>query len=270
MKFTLLADLQDVAGFTGEFGLSLQIEYSGEKFLFDTGADDAFLLNSAKLGLDVSRLPVILSHGHYDHSGGLQYLSPALIRCVRSVDCGHYSCHADGTVHYISMPFASQRVLHDGNVFAVDDFSAVGNGLYLTGPIPRNSGEDCGGNFFHDAQCLTPDEIPDEQALLSSGGILVTGCCHAGIINTMEFCRTAHPEIKIHSIVGGLHLCHAGEKRLHRTAEYLKEAGVKQLYLLHCTGENAIRFLQHNLPECRIFTPALGEIWEIADSGEER
>ena len=143
----------------------------------------------------------------------------------------------------------------------IENFTVIAPGLYLTGPIPRKSFEDPGGKFFHDKACTIPDIVSEEQALLTADGVLITGCCHAGIINTLEYCKSVHPEIKIRTIVGGLHLRHASEQRLAATAEYLLQSSVKELYLLHCTGSNAIEYLQTTLPDCQIKSPQLGESW---------
>ena len=86
-------------------------------------------------------------------------------------------------------------------------------GMFLTGPIPRASGEDCGGLFFSDEACTRPNLIPGGHALPLSSGVLFTGYSHAGIINTVEACREARPDIVVRSIVGGLRLRHASEGR---------------------------------------------------------
>ena len=142
-------------------------------------------------------------------------------------------------------------------------FDYIGYGIFLTGPIARRSPEDCGGDFFHDEACTQKDIVPEEQALLSTSGVLVTGCCHAGIINTLFHCHKMLPELPIHTIVGGLHLKNADVVRLEQTANILKQFKVKNLYLMHCTGENAIAYLKEHLPQCNIFTPELGETFTV-------
>ena len=88
---------------------------------------------------------------------------------------------------------------------------------------------------------------PEEIALLLRSGVLITGCCHAGIVNTAEFCRKACPGVRIHTILGGLHLKHADAARLGRTADYLNSLGLKRLVPMHCTGADAVRFLRERL-----------------------
>lgn len=264
MKFTLLADLQDVPGFHSEFGLSLLLENGSDPWLFDTGSGGAFLQNCKILNIPENRLrQVIISHGHYDHTGGLSLLQPQIIYGVKGIDQSHYSRHADGEIHEISMPPDSRRVLKNSPVKWISGFTGIAPGVFLSGAIPRDSGEDCGGDFYHDEQCENIDIVPEEQFLLTADGILVTGCCHAGIINSLEFCRHQHPEISIRAIVGGLHLRRASRQRLQDTAEYLQKSGIKKLFIGHCTGENAVQYLAAALPGCQVISPELGTTWEV-------
>ena len=102
-----------------------------------------------------------------------------------------------------------------------------------------------------------PNLIPEEQVLLLNSGVLITGCCHAGIINTVEACRKARPDIAIRTIVGGLHLRHAGVERLERTAAYLASLELERLVLMNCTGENATEYLRSRLA-CEVATLPVG------------
>ena len=260
MKITVVADLQEQPGFIAEFGLSLLLDSDSGEYLFDTGAGEALKPNLSKLGTDTGSIrQVILSHGHYDHTGGLAFLKPEKIWCCRGILDGHYSLHDDRSVHTISMPEKSKSVLENTSLEWITDFRQIAPDLFLTGPIPRRSGEDCGGCFFHDDSCTVSDDIPEELALLSAEGILITGCCHAGIINTIGHCREHHPEIAVRAVVGGLHLRNADEKRLEQTADCFRQNGITELYLLHCTGDHAVKFLQQQLPGCRVFTPRPGQ-----------
>jgi 7,8-dihydropterin-6-yl-methyl-4-(beta-D-ribofuranosyl)aminobenzene 5'-phosphate synthase len=135
----------------------------------------------------------------------------------------------------------------------IDSFTEIFDGIFLTGTISRESGEDTGGPFFLDAQGDVVDTISDEQALLFASGVLVQGCCHSGIINTLEHCKKYRSDIAIHTIIGGLHLLNASQERLMQTAEYLNSYGIKKLYALHCTGQNAIEFLSEKCPTIEIY-----------------
>ena len=259
MEITVVTDLQDEPGFTAEFGLSLLLRTTSGEYLFDTGAGTALEANLRQLELSTGSVrQVILSHGHYDHTGGLASIRPEMIRCCPGITEGHYSLHDDRTVHDISMPEKSVTVLKNTAVEWITEFKEFALDLWLTGPIPRHSGEDCGGRFFHDQNCTIPDDIPEEQAILTTDGILVTGCCHAGIINTIGHCRKHHPEIAVRAIVGGLHLRNASDERMEQTAACFRENGIAELYLLHCTGNQAVEYLRQVLPDCRIIQPRPG------------
>ncbi|MCQ2351849.1 MAG: MBL fold metallo-hydrolase [Victivallaceae bacterium] len=260
MKITLLVDDRKTPGFRAEFGLAMLLNYRNCPYLFDTGAGAALVPNLRQAGIAPESIArVILSHGHRDHTGGLCRLSPEKIYACQGVAMPHYSRHDDGEVHCLTMPEAAKKVLSHTVFHPVSAFQEIAKGVFLTGPIPRVTAEDCGGNFFHDKTCTMPDNIPEETALLTAGGVLVTGCCHAGILNTLFFCQKIHPEIKIRTIVGGLHLRCADAARLALTAAFLKRIRIRRLALLHCTGEAAIAYLKNALPDCRFDELALGE-----------
>jgi len=260
VKITLLVNHVEKRGFQAEFGLSLLLDYRNGKYLFDTGAGAALAPNLARLGIAPKSIKrVILSHGHCDHTGGLAELSPQAIYACQGVTMPHFSRHDDGKIHLLTMPERSKNVLKECKFHNVSAFQEIGKGIFLTGPIPRTTAEDCGGDFYHDAACTIKDEIPEETALLTAGGILVTGCCHAGILNTLFLCEKIHPEIKIHTIVGGLHLRHASPARLNLTAAYLRRIKLRRCALLHCTGDEAIAFLKRSLPACKFVDLSLGE-----------
>ena len=185
-----IVDTLAEAGYMPDFGLSLFIESDGRRILFDMGAGEALVLNAVKMRLDLNSITdIILSHGHYDHTGGLAKLAPppqTPVYVGRGIAELCWSLHDDGTKHRITMPFESQSVLAKCRVHEINDFTEIYPGIFLSGPVPRASGEDCGGQFFSDEDCTTPNFIPEEQALLLVSGVLITGCCHAGIINTVE------------------------------------------------------------------------------------
>jgi 7,8-dihydropterin-6-yl-methyl-4-(beta-D-ribofuranosyl)aminobenzene 5'-phosphate synthase len=256
-----LVDTLAETGYMPEFGLSLFLETNGRRILFDTGAGEALVPNAARMGIDLASVTdIILSHGHYDHTGGLTRLDPppqTPVYVGRDIVEPCWSLHDDGTKYRITMPPESQAVLSRCDVYEIKAFTEISPGMFLTGPIPRESGENCGGHFFSDEACTMPNLISDEQAFLLASGVLITGCCHAGIINTVEACRKVRPDIAIRTIVGGLHLRHASEERLERTASYLASLGLERLVLMHCTGENAAEYLRSRL-SCEVATLPAG------------
>lgn len=263
--FKIAVDNRAAAPFAAEHGLAVYCSSdSGREVLFDTGASaDSLLRNLALLGVEPHKIPaVVLSHGHNDHTGGISpEFANAVFYAAPGITSPHYSRHPGKPPRCITMPPEAQQILASAALCTVKRFTPIMPEVYLTGPIPRLSGEDTGGPFFTAEVGGICDDISDEQAIFFAGAeTLLQGCCHAGIINTMELCRRELPQCRIRRIIGGLHLLHASEKRLKETAEYLAASGVEELYLMHCTGENAIEFLRREVPQIAIFTPTAGDV----------
>lgn len=242
--------VNDVArpGFVAEHGLSLWIETPTEIILVDTGQGGALIPNGERAGVDFSKIDkLIFSHGHYDHTGGFNSLLDAI--CTDSQPELYFGPalvqpryrQADGEPpREIGIPDACRNAIQQypaGLKHQIDRFTQISDELFLTGPIPRLSGEDSGGRFSLDPEGLITDWIADEIALLFTDGTLVVGCCHAGIINTVRYCQQNCPAIKIKKIIGGLHLLHASLARRNQTADFLKSLNLEDLQLLHCTGD---------------------------------
>ena len=258
MKLTLLSENNSVPPFEAEHGLSILLEYGEKKLLFDTGAGSVLPGNAGKMNIDLSAIDgLILSHGHRDHTGGLAHLYPEKIWHAPGITQPHYSLHPGKPVRNLTMPEECIERMKQCPCQEIDSFTEILPGIFLTGLIPRISGEDCGGPFFIDPQRNTKDHILNEQALLLKEGILIQGCCHAGLINTLEFCKKEKPEIRIHTVIGGLHLLLASDQRLKQTSDYLQQTDIQKLYLLHCTGENAIIYLKENLQNVKILIPGV-------------
>ena len=240
-RITDIVDNRAADGFTAEHGLSLLIEHGDERILFDTGAGAVLQPNAAKLGVDLNCVTrIVLSHSHNDHTGGLGGLAsncPIYVGDGFDVPC--FSKHADGSVHSLAVPFDAKAVLAAADVRVGRQFGEIAKDIYLSGRIERTSGEDNGKSFYCDEPCTERNYVLEEQALLTEDGVLVTGCCHAGIMNTVQAFRRAVPHIAIRTIVGGLHLCHATDDEIERTGNFLLQLNLDYLVLLHCTGEAA-------------------------------
>ena len=240
-RITDIVDNRAMEGFIAEHGLSLLIEREDECILFDTGAGAALRPNAAKLGIDLDGVTrIVLSHSHNDHTGGLGGLEPkgpVHIGDGFGVPC--FSRHADGSVHSLAVPPDAKAVLSAADVRVGRCFEEVAKGVFLSGRIARMSGEDNGKSFYCDESCTARNFVGEEQSLLTEDGVLVTGCCHAGIVNTVRAFRLAVPHIAVRVIVGGLHLCHATDDEIERTGDFLRQFDLERLVLLHCTGEAA-------------------------------
>jgi len=262
---------ENTAGGTGllaEHGLSFWIEYGGRRILFDTGQGMVLLHNAARLGVPLDTVDaIVLSHGHYDHTGGLKdvlnvangpeiYAHPAAF-------APKYACSPSGSPRDIGIPnLDEQTVRAKSTLVLTDGPTDVFPGVRVTGPVPRtNEYEDTGGRFFRDAACSKPDTFPDDQALYLEAGdglVVVLGCAHAGVINTLKHIQQLTNGKPVHTLMGGMHLVSANPERLDRTVRDLRAFGIRRLLPAHCTGFPAMARLMHEFPaqygQCHVGT----------------
>jgi len=256
---TLVENTVHQRGLLGEHGLAFWIETERRNLLFDTGQGLALEHNARRLGLHLESLEaVVLSHGHNDHTGGLsaatQLAPQAIVYAHPAAFERKYVRKDDGTTRDIGVPDpqnldALRRArawIH--TVKPVD----VGGGIFVTGPIPRLTRfEDTGGPFFLDSKGSAPDPLSDDQALFfasSQGAVVLLGCAHAGVINTLQYVRTLTGGSPIHAVMGGMHLKHAGPERMEQTIEALRELEIERLGPAHCTGSSAEAQLRAAFP----------------------
>jgi len=250
-------------GLLAEHGLAFWIEIGPRRILFDAGQTDIVSHNAALLDIDLSSMDaMVLSHGHYDHTGGLPAIARSNTRREQGVVAyahprameDKYARNADGTGRYIGMAADSKTALHTS--FGLRKTEApieVDEGLMVTGPIPRVTDfEDTGGPFFTDAECLQPDDLTDDQAAFletSAGTVVILGCAHAGIVNTLRYIAQLTPNRPIHTVMGGTHLVTANERRMTKTVEALRAIDIQRLFPLHCTGFQAAARLWKEFPD---------------------
>lgn len=258
LAITILVDDREVSGLMAEHALSFLIELEGRRFLFDTGQGPALAANSHTLGVDLSTVEaLVLSHGHYDHTGGLPFLIDAARNLYIYAHPGIREPRyviGDGIPKQVGIPGPAAEAL---DRFPAERLSwvsrprSLSERLGLTGPIPRETAyEDVGGPFYLDADGTHPDPIVDDLALwvkTDEGLVLVVGCCHSGLINTIRTVRQLSGENRIRAIIGGLHLLNADAGRLEPTLAALREIGPGQLIPCHCTGDAQTAFLAERL-----------------------
>ena len=213
--------------FLAEHGFSVLVETAnGERVLFDAGATDrAVPHNLPLLGLDIARDidAAVLSHGHSDHAGALD-----LLRCpihAHPDALGARFILRNGRTRYDltakALPFIADRLKLSA------DPVEVAPGVWTTGEIPReNDWETAEGFVRIRGDALEEDPINDDQGLAivtPQGLVVITGCAHAGVINTVEHARRVTGVDRVHAINGGFHLIGADPTRVRKTIAGIRE-----------------------------------------------
>ena len=269
----ILMDNRAEDGLEKEHGLSMWIEVEGRRILFDTGAGSKFQSNARKLGIDVYTADhLILSHGHYDHTGGvgsfLQHSRQSHVYCHPGAIHPRYAVR-NGSGTSIQMPHESLAAL---DKLSAERLHWVQGPLHLdehiglTGHIPRKTSfESPGGPFYFDPAGQRPDPIDDDMALwirTRKGLVVVTGCCHAGVINTLDYVFRLNNGMKICALIGGFHLMGARPLRLDLTMQALSAFGIDLLVPCHCTGQAAVEILKKTF-EMRVSPGAAGKLLQF-------
>jgi len=246
----------------GEHGLAYWIEAGEHRVLFDTGQTPESLLHNAEhLSIDLSTADaVVLSHGHYDHTGGLESVLELTDKAKIFLHPGalkrRYSRQKDGKVLAIGIPPGMTEAhirSQTASLAWTDGVTELVPGIHVTGYVHReNDFEDTGGAFFLDEECRHPDPIEDDQAVFfdtSEGTVVLLGCAHAGVVNTLRSVRAETGGRPIHTVIGGMHLVNASPERMDRTIDALRELDVERLAPAHCTGARAQAILAAEFPD---------------------
>ena len=243
----------------GEHGLAFWIETGSANILFDTGQGAVLSGNAYKLGMCLERTgAVALSHGHYDHTGGLatalRAAGPIKVFAHPGAFRPKFSLRHDGSSQDVGIPLVNEEMIQRGEATLVltDRPTQIAGHVFVTGEIPRRTDyEDTGGRFYLDRECQAPDPILDDQALyfdVPAGTVVLLGCAHAGAINTLMYIRELTNGRPICAVLGGMHLIKASAERRERTIEAFRDLGVQQFWPAHCTGMEATAALWNAFP----------------------
>lgn len=255
---TLIDNVVYGEGLTGEHGSSFLIKIKGKKILFDTGQTSAFIKNAGYLAEDLTDVDmVVLSHGHYDHCGGLEaflsinhtakiYLKPKAFGIKLSIH--------DNIEHFIgfklSKPisaYSNEFILIEEDVEIMDDIHLIANINTYTHDLVDTS-----KFFVKDTMNLVQDPFNDELFLLAKEGektFLFTGCSHKGILNILKtaFEKNGHKDIQY--IFGGMHFSGYLLRHLDQYLMQFKHFGIEGLYVNHCTGIDGYFRLKIKFPQ---------------------
>jgi 7,8-dihydropterin-6-yl-methyl-4-(beta-D-ribofuranosyl)aminobenzene 5'-phosphate synthase len=239
----------------GEWGFAALVEADGRRFLVDTGARPKTVLENAReLGVDLTGITdVVLTHNHPDHTGGLLTLRQALkagnpaALSRAHVAPGIFWSRPGPKGEANPMVALRPQYLAEGGTFVEHARpEELYPGVWITGPVPRPNLE---RNWSVRGQVQTPggdlveDIIPEDQSVVFDtprGLVLLSGCGHAGVINTVEFARFVLQQASLFAALGGFHLLELDDAKLAWTAGALKRAGLRQFVGAHCTGIEAV------------------------------
>jgi len=256
----------------GEHGLSFYIEAENRRILFDTGQNLALSKNADVLGIELSRIDtVVLSHGHYDHSSGLK----SLLDCNK--DFTLYA-HPDvfgrkvkGTgdnPKYIGIPVDREVLEQKGiNIQLNKEPMPIAPGITTTGEIALENDFETVESIFYlqKEEGYTADTLTDDRALIldtDKGLVVLLGCSHRGVVNTLNHVTQITGCKRIHAILGGLHLGKASDEKLEKIIDHLHAFGLEKIGVGHCTGPKAFLALANEFKN-RVFLNTVGNVMEF-------
>ena len=238
MKITVLNDNAPGRDCLAEFGLSYLIE-SDKKILFDTGATNVFLHNAMKLNITLDDIDaIVLSHGHWDHGNGLVNLTGHKLICHPSSFIRRYN-RKDNSYVGLNLKFEEYQSLF--KLILAQTPYKISPEITFLGEIPRKSDFEIKTTHYIDENG-SDDLIPDDSALAvttSKGLVVISGCAHSGICNTIEYAKQVTGINKVYAVFGGFHL-RSDNVQTQKTVEYFKAMQIPHIYPAHCTSLPAL------------------------------
>lgn len=239
MKLLILSDAKAKNGYKSEHGLSYYVEHDNTRILFDTGASDIFLYNARKLGISLKSIDrVVLSHGHFDHGDGLQYLDPSTLICHPECFVKRYRKNG---INNIGLNLSKSEIQKRFDLQQFREPYQISKRIFFLGEIPRvNEFEAKTTPFVKEGGA--EDFVIDDSGLAcvtEQGIVVISGCAHSGICNMIEHAKNITGINKVKAVIGGFHLSSDG-MQTGKTIDYLKRNNVEMVFPSHCTMEPAL------------------------------
>jgi len=250
-------------------GLSILIEMDSTSILLDTGQSLSVNYNADILGIDLTKIDkIVLSHGHGDHTGGLRQLLQKLRKEVEIIAhpdiwAPKYGRRQGQPDRYIGIPFQQADLESLGARFNLTrELVKMADNITTTGEVPMVTDFEAIDPhlFVKKGPDFIPDELLDDQAIIvntGSGLVVVLGCAHRGMINTLYHAQKLTGVKEIRLVIGGSHLIGASEEKIWQTIAALKELGIGRIGISHCTG----------LPAAAIMAQEFGENFFFNNTG---
>jgi 7,8-dihydropterin-6-yl-methyl-4-(beta-D-ribofuranosyl)aminobenzene 5'-phosphate synthase len=257
-KLTVLVEdsirkTEKARGLNSGHGLSILVEASKPKvsILMDTGPSPSVLLRNMEiLGIDPESIDaVFLSHGHYDHTGGLLGILEKAKKGVPVIahpEAFGSEFKVAPKLRYIGSPVEVSKIESSASFVLARTPVTIAEGVMTTGEIDRVTPYESPRGFWTVRnERFAQSAMPDDQALIlnleEKGLVIVTGCAHAGIVNTIKHSQKLTKTRKVHAIVGGFHMHDYPEERIKATINNLAEINPRLIYPCHCTGSRPTR-----------------------------
>lgn len=249
MRITVLCDnsVGPISGTLGEHGFSALVEGGDAgSILFDTGQGYTLLHNAGRMNKDLSKVgSIVISHGHFDHAGGLvpllERIGGRTVLAHPGIFTERFARRDSGESYPVGLKLSREVYEANGARFDLSaEFRQIAPGLFLTGEVPRITPFEKGDQGLF-CGCADPviDSTPDDQSMVietKKGLVILLGCCHAGIVNTLEWIIQKSGRRDFYGVVGGTHLGFCDQNQLEMTIKAIKSYGIRKLAVSHCTG----------------------------------
>ena len=248
VKITILCEnsVKLSSNYIGEHGFSCLIETEDNVFLFDTGQGLGVLHNALALKKNLKGVDgIVLSHGHWDHAGGLEQVlnvtGQKKIYAHPDIFLKKYS-ENNSQIIYRGIKYKEEYLESLGGEFVFNkNFTEIASNIYLSGEIPRTNDYEQNpvSQFIYDSSGIRiPDPMKDDNTLVidtEKGLLLILGCAHAGVVNILDYIHKRFNK-NIYAVIGGTHLKPANNDRFKKTIEAFKSYDIQNIGVSHCTG----------------------------------